>query len=216
MENEKVKPKKKVIYITLLIIIMLIISFFVIKNNYKNIKLGNNIIVQNPDSIVDNILNIKSYEANVTVKVISNKNENTYELEQKNIKEKEYLQIIRKPPEIEGMEIIFRNNKLEIKNSKLNLTKIYEEYQYVTENELDLMSFVKECSNLENEKKIINEEEQVIIDLKIKNESNKYIKYKKVYIDKKTGKILKMEIKDITQNIRVYILYNEIKINALQ
>lgn len=216
MENEKVKPKKKVIYITLLIIIMLIISFFVIKNNYKNIKLGNNIIVQNPDSIVDNILNIKSYEANVTVKVISNKNENTYELEQKNIKEKEYLQIVRKPPEIEGMEIIFRNNKLEIKNSKFNLTKIYEEYQYVTESELDLMSFVKECSNLENEKKIINEEEQVIIDLKIKNESNKYIKYKKVYIDKKTGKILKMEIKDITQNIRVYILYNEIKINALQ
>lgn len=216
MENEKVKPKKKVIYITLLIIIMLIISFFVIKNNYKNIKLGNNIIVQNPDSIVNNILNIKSYEANVTVKVISNKNENTYELEQKNIKEKEYLQIVRKPPEIEGMEIIFRNNKLEIKNSKLNLTKIYEEYQYVTENELDLMSFVKECSNLENEKKIINEEEQVIIDLKIKNESNKYIKYKKIYIDKKTGKILKMEIKDITQNIRVYILYNEIKINALQ
>lgn len=216
MKNEKVKPKKKVIYITLLIIIMLIISFFVIKNNYKNIKLGNNIIVQNPDSIVDNILNIKSYEANVTVKVISNKNENTYELEQKNIKEKEYLQIVRKPPEIEGMEIIFRNNKLEIKNSKFNLTKIYEEYQYVTESELDLMSFVKECSNLENEKKIINEEEQVIIDLKIKNESNKYIKYKKVYIDKKTGKILKMEIKDITQNIRVYILYNEIKINALQ
>ena len=37
----------------------------------------------------------------------------------------------------------------------------------------------------------------------------------KLYIDKSTGNPLKMEITDINQNITVYILYNEVKINSL-
>ena len=37
----------------------------------------------------------------------------------------------------------------------------------------------------------------------------------KSYIDKSTGNPLKMEITDTNQNITVYILYNEVKINSL-
>ena len=35
------------------------------------------------------------------------------------------------------------------------------------------------------------------------------------YLAKSQGKIEKMEINDITQNIQIYILYNEIEINKL-
>lgn len=196
-------------------IIFVVALIFVIKINYKNINSGNNITSKDADSIVNNILNMKSYEANVTIEIISNKNENTYEIKQENIGEKAYKQTIIKPSEIEGMEIIFKDNKLEIKNTKFNLAKIYENYEYIAENALILTSFIKEY-NAENETKIIEEENQIIMELKIKNETNKYIKYKTLYIDRNSGKPTKMEIKDVTQKTLVYILYNEIKIDGLQ
>ena len=52
------------------------------------------------------------------------------------------------------------------------------------------------------------------MNVQTKNE-NKYRQSKKLYIDKSTGNPLKMEITDINQNITVYILYNEVKINSL-
>lgn len=201
--------------ILILGIIFFVVLIFVIKMNYKNINSVNNITSKDADSIVNNILNMKSYEANVTIEIISNKNENTYEIKQENIGEKAYKQTIIKPSEIEGMEIIFKDNKLEIKNTKFNLAKIYENYEYIAENALILTSFIKEY-NAENETKIIEEENQIIMELKIKNETNKYIKYKTLYIDRNSGKPTKMEIKDVTQKTLVYILYNEIKIDGLQ
>lgn len=207
-------PKKKII-IWAIIILIIIISFCVIKFNYKNANLGNNISVKNKDSIVNNILNMNSYEADLTINVKSNKNENTYEMKQENIGENEYKQIIKMPNSAKGMEIIFKENRLEVKNTKLNLSKIYENYKYIAENSLILTSFIKEYKE-ENETSLQEEENQIILNVKLKNEQNKYTKYKTLYIDKKTGKPSKMEIKDITQNVRVYILYNEIKINSLQ
>lgn len=58
-------------------------------------------------------------------------------------------------------------------------------------------------------------EEEIILSTKSQGE-NKYNKYKTLTIDKKTGKPTKLEIKDVTQNILVYILYNEIEINSLK
>ncbi len=45
--------------------------------------------------------------------------------------------------------------------------------------------------------------------------SNKYNVNKKLYVDKKTAKPIKMEIEDINKKMLVYILYNEIKINSI-
>ena len=42
---------------------------------------------------------------------------------------------------------------------------------------------------------------------------NIYINTKKLYIDKKTQKLTKMEIQDNKQKNRINILYNEVKIN---
>ena len=46
-----------------------------------------------------------------------------------------------------------------------------------------------------------------------KNE-NQYNKYEKLFISKETGKPEKLEIRDTNQNIIIYIIYNNIKINT--
>lgn len=215
MKEKEVSQKRKIFIITVITVIFLLILFLILKINYKNIISGNTITSKNTDSIVNNILNMKSYEADVTIEVISNKNQNTYKIKQQNIQENEYKQIVKKPRNVEGMEIIFKNNKLEVKNTKINLNKIYENYKYLAENELILTSFIKDF-NQENETETIEEENQIILEVNIKKELNKYSKYKKLYISKETGLPTKMEIKDEAQNTLVYILYNEIKINGLQ
>ncbi len=202
---------KKLIIIMLITILIITTIFLVIKNENS----GNNIISKNTDSIVNNILNMKSFDANVEITITSNKNQNTYKMNQQNIENEKYKQTIQEPAKIEGTEIIFEENRLEIKNTKLNLSKIYENYQYISENALLLSTFVKEYKE-ESEKTQTEKDGQIILGLKIKNDENKYTKYKTLYIDKDTGKPVKMEIKDISQKVRVYILYNEIKINALQ
>ena len=215
MKEKKVSQKRKIFIITVITVIFLLILFLIVKINYKNIISGNTITSKNTDSIVNNILNMKSYEADVTIDVISNKNQNTYKIKQQNLQENEYKQIVKEPRNIAGIEIIFKNNKLEVKNTKLNLNKIYENYKYLAENELILTSFIKDF-NQENETETIEEENQIILEVNIKKELNKYSKYKKLYISKETGLPTKMEIKDEAQNTLVYILYNEIKINGLQ
>ena len=50
---------------------------------------------------------------------------------------------------------------------------------------------------------------------KVVDNTNKYNTYKKLYLDKKTAKPIKMEIEDINKKMLVYILYNEIKINSI-
>ena len=70
---------KKKYWIILLIIVIGISGIFFYKNRVKNSKIGNN---KTSQEIVDYILNISSYEVNVTVNVTSNKNSNKYILKQ--------------------------------------------------------------------------------------------------------------------------------------
>ena len=76
------------------------------------------------------------------------------------------------------------------------------------------MDFVNDYKE-SNETNVSENEEEIVLEVKIKN-GNKYIAYKKLFIDKAQGKISKLEIQDITQKTIIYILYNEIKINNLQ
>ena len=52
------------------------------------------------------------------------------------------------------------------------------------------------------------------MEAKTVDSASKYNSYKKLYIDKKTLKPIKMEIQEINKKVLVYILYNEIKINS--
>ena len=206
------KNIKKVFVFVILIILFLSIVFF-IKIYYKNMIIGNNISSKSTQQIVDNILNIKSYDSNITVKIISNKNENTYVINQTNIGDRLFKQEILEPENISGTIIMYDNGKLNIKNTKLNLNKIYEDYKYITNNQLLLNSFIEDYKNGD----ITNiEENKNNIILTVQTDINKYIVSKNLIIDKNTGKPRELQIKDGSQNTLVYILYNRIEVNGIK
>ena len=201
---------KKIIFITLVVILILaiLIIFLLNKTNVK--KIGNNSTSQ---EIVDYILNISSYEAKIEVEVKSNKNTNKYILKQQYISPDVATQEVLEPSNISGIKIIKKGNDLKLENTSLNLSNIFENYEYLADNSLDLSCFIedyKESQNSNYEEK----DNKIIMNVQTKNE-NKYRQSKKLYIDKSTGNPLKMEITDTNQNITVYILYNEVKINSL-
>lgn len=170
-------------------------------------KFGNN---SNSQEIVNNFLNISSYETIIEVDINSNKTKNKYVIKQfytaPNILEQEIL----KPENIQGIKISKNDNILKIENTKMNLSKIYNDYSYMTDNCLDLNTFINDYKI--DEKSEYEENNNEII-LHTENMDNKYIRYKALYISKETGKPTKMEIKDNNKKTLIYILYREVKLN---
>ena len=206
--------KNKKLFIFSIIIICLILITFLIKNNYNFLKTGNNMSNKSADEIKEYILNIESYKAIAEVTIKSNKNENTYKLEQKyNRKDNVYKQEVLEPENIKGVQFIYDGTNLKVENTKMNLNQIYTNYNYIESNELGLASFIEDYKQ-SNEAKYIEKNGKVILETDVKK-ANKYVANKKLYIDKEEGTIEKLEINDITQNTRIYILYNKIEINTL-
>ena len=200
--NKKKLNKKIIIFIIIIILLILIIFFFT--NKAKKIKSGNN---SSSQEIIDNILNISSYETVIEVEINSNKNTNKYIIKQKYIAPDISQQEIIEPENIQGIKIIKNKNELKIENSKYNLSKIYNDYEYMTDNCLDLNTFIENYKL--NGKEIYEEKDNEII-LRIET-NHKYNKYIELYISKETGKPTKMEIKDNSKNTLIYILYREVK-----
>jgi len=200
---------KKKYWLIILIILIAFIGIIFYKNTAKVFKIGN---TKTSQEIVDYILNISSYKLNVTVEVISNKNTNKYILTQQFASPNIASQEVIEPSNIAGIKIINDGTNLKLENSNLNLSNIFENYNYLGDNCLDLISFIENYkSNQESE--FIEEEKQIIMKTKSGNE-NKYTKNKMLYIDKQTHKPTKLEIKDNNEKTTVYILYNEVEINS--
>lgn len=206
--------KFKKTIIIFIILLILILGVILIKNNYKTSKNGNNISNKSADEIENLILNIGSYEAKANITIKSNKNQNTYVVKQKYNKEGNlYRQEILEPSRIAGTLIQYDGKDLTIKNTNLNVKKIYENYSYIESNILSLASFIEDYK--QSESKEIKEENGIVtLQVKLSN-NNKYTMEKTLYINKNENKIEKMEIKDTTQNVRIYILYNEIEFNNI-
>ena len=121
---------KKIIFITLVVILILaiLIIFLLNKTNVK--KIGNNSTSQ---EIVDYILNISSYEAKIEVEVKSNKNTNKYILKQQYISPDVATQEVLEPSNISGIKIIKKGNDLKLENTSLNLSNIFENYEYLAD-----------------------------------------------------------------------------------
>ncbi|HJJ11732.1 MAG TPA: hypothetical protein OIM48_00210 [Clostridiaceae bacterium] len=193
---------KKSKLILVIICILIIISIFIFAlNNNKKVESGNN----------DNnqILNMNSYKAQIELTVISNKNTNKYKIIQEYKKDEYCIQEIMEPENIRGVKIEYSNNTLTLKNTSLNLTNVYENYKYIAENNLFLDKFIEDFKNSENSSKEESEND-IILSTDCKTKENKYQVKKKLIIDKKTNKPVKLEVQDINQNITAYILYNEI------
>lgn len=199
--------KSKKIFIC--ISIVLIFSVFFAIFYYKNKINGNNINIESKEDIIAYVKNINQYKANIQVTVYSNKNENNYEIYQEVTKEKS-IQIVDKPKNIEKLTIEQAGNTVTIKNTKLNLEKIYKNYIEYFSNLLFLDSFSKE---LEVEKTDIDiKENSIILKLEHKQDST-YRKYSELEFDKKTMKPIKLEVKDKNQKTIICILYTDIEIN---
>ena len=189
-----------------LIIISVIVTKIFTNKPYKKIQNGNNKSIQ---EIEEYILNIKSYKAKLNIQVKSNKNENNYIITQE-VKENYEMQEVQEPSEIAGLQMAYSDGNLEIKNTKLNLNKIYTEYPKISENSLFLTEFISIYEKTES--KEIKESDGKII-MTVKNQKNTYNTMQRLYINKSNLKPEKLEITDANNNAKVYILYNEIEIN---
>lgn len=204
MKNNK--NFKLIIALCLVVVIILGIVFFRRTDNV--FKSGNN---KTSQEIVDYILNISSYEVTAEVQVFSNKNENKYIIKQGFVSPNISMQEVIEPSNIAGIKIINDGVSLKLENNNLKLKNVFENYTYLGDNCLDLISFIEDYkSSKDSEYK--EKQDQII--MKTKSRSvNKYTKEKILYIDKKTATPIKLEIKDNNEKVRAYILYNEVKIN---
>lgn len=210
---------KKIIFISILVLaIVSILIFILLKTNYKNKNFGNNMSNKNLEEIEKYILDISSYTAKMDVTVESNKNTNKYVMEQRYEKGKKSKQKILEPANIEGLEIIYEENKLTINNAKDNLKTMYENYPNLMENCLWLNAFIEDYKTEKNEGKvsIVEKNGKVIMATKTRNENNRYIYSKELHIDKEAGKIEKLVVQDINKKNLIYILYNEITVNGVK
>lgn len=202
--------KKKYWFILLIILILILGGVFFYKNNVKNSKIGNN---KNSQEIVDNFLNLNSYEVQVTVNVTSNKNSNKYILKQTFNSPNISTQEVIEPSNIAGVRIENNGTNVKIENTNLKLSTLLENYNYLGNNCLDLSSFIEDYKK--NEDSIFEENDEEIILKTNSNADNNYIQEKTLHISKQTYNPTEMEIKDNKQNTTIYILYNEVKLNSI-
>lgn len=214
---KNLKHRNVFIYAAILVMAIVIFLIFFIKNNYKILKTGNNMNNKSIEEIEQYILNISSYKAKISVTVESNKNTNKYVIFQEYISPNISKQTVIEPSNLAGLEIAYDGQQLSINNSKLNLSKIYENYEYVVDNALCLESFIKDYQNAKKEDKSKSYEKdgEYVLETKTKSE-NAFNKNKKLFIDKNTGNPTKLLIQDVNEKTVVYILYNEIRINDLR
>ena len=203
------RDKRKFFIIIFIILILLLIFIFFRKNVANIFKNGNTNISQEN---VNDILNLKSYELISKITIKSNKNENKYVIKQSYINPDYSFQEVLEPENIKGTKIIREKNQIKLENTSLNLTTIFQDYEYVSENMLDLSTFLEEYK--EGKTNIKENEKEKILEV-ILSDNNPYVGKKILYIDKDTGKPTKMEIEDDNKNKKIHILYIEVKINNL-
>ena len=196
--------KKSYIAIIVIAFFLLILLIF-----YYNVQKNGNTIINKKEIVESFLENVPNYAAEIEVEVISNKNRNKYKIKQEE-RENYSKQEVIEGNNIEGLVVELNNKTLKISNTVLNLQKIYENYNNISNNYLFLSSFIKDCKDENNEvEKIENEEEYLI---KVKLIQNKYIKEKQLYISKKTKKPIKMIINNSYHKEETSIKYINIEI----
>lgn len=178
---------------------------------YKFFLFGNNISKNRSDKIEDILSHMENYCADVTVKVTSNKTENSYEMYQE-VKNDWSMQEIKEGENVAGMKIELSGGNLKVSNTRLNLEKVYENYSNLMNNSLFLNCFANDFKNEQNETKCYEENGEKVAEVKLNSNQNTYIKYKKLYVDSKTMLPTKLEVKDNTKKETICIIYNNIEL----
>lgn len=197
---------KKLFYLIGVILLIIILLVLIFKNTTKKSINGNNM---NSQEIVDYILNINSYKAQITVQVNSNKNTNKYIIKQEYNTENGCIQEVLEPANIAGVKITQKDKNLIIENTNLNLSKMFSNYMGLDDNSLDLCNFIGEYKS--NSASTFEQKDNEIIMTTTNN--NKYNKVKVLYIDKEHVVPTRLQIKDDNQNTTIIIEYNNIELN---
>lgn len=203
-----VKLKKIVIFVIIFCVIFVILY-------YKNFLFGNNIIKnRNANKMEDILGNMNNYEAEIEITVSSNKTQNKYVMQQ--VVNGDYsMQEVIEGDSIEGVKIERNQNNLKVSNTKLNLEKVYDNYQNLLDNSLFLNSFTADFVNEVNDSNYFEENGEMIFEVKLNSNQNTYIKYKKLYVNSQTKKPTKLEIKSHSQKETICILYNNIELKKV-
>lgn len=194
---------RKMILIIILLFFLLILVFLYYKFQNK----GNTI--NNKEDLENKFLNISNYKASAKITVTSNKTVNSYNINQIEKPNYSYEEILNEENIVE-MKIELDNEVLKITNMKLNLEKVFKDYKNISDNILFLSTVIKDYLNEENEKEIIEEENEFIISVNLKN--NKYIKQKKLYINKVDLKPTKMIVLNKDKKEITSIIYTNMEI----
>ena len=197
---------KKYFYLIGVVLLIIILLVLIFKNTTKNSINGNNM---NSQEIVDYILNINSYKAQVTIQVNSNKNTNKYVIKQEYNTENGCVQEVLEPSNIAGVRITRKDQSLIIENTNLNLSKMLNNYKGLEDNSLDLSNFIQEYK-ANNESTFEQKDNEIIMTTA---SNNKYNKIKVLYIDKEHVVPTRLQIKDDNQNTTIIIEYNNIELN---
>lgn len=199
--------KRKLIILGLTVLIILILFAFIYYKTQKNV----NNINKSTNEIARYILNISSYEANLEITIESNKTINKYKIKQWYSKPNIIKQTIESPQNLDNLTMTYDGKNMKVENTNLSLSKIYQDYKYISENTLWLSTFI---DNYNDNSKIYEKEGTVIIENNVTY--NFYNVKEALYIDKKTGKPIELKIFDNSNNNRIYIKYNEIKLNKIK
>lgn len=197
---------KKLFYLIGVVLLIIILLVLIFKNTTKKSINGNNM---NSQEIVDYILNINSYKAQVTVQVNSNKNTNKYIIKQEYNTESGCVQEVLEPSNIAGVKITRKDENLIIENTNLNLSKMFSNYKGLEDNSLDLCNFIQEYK-ANNESTFEQKDNEIIMTTA---NNNKYNKIKVLYINKEHVVPTRLQIKDDNQNTTIIIEYNNIELN---
>lgn len=193
---------KKILFIFVLICLVIFgFSYYIFLNN------GNNKTI-NQDKIANKVLKrFKNYEATISTCVISNKNENYYEINQF-VTEDSMKMIINLPDNLRGIIIENTGNSLKILNTTLNMEKVYENYGLLINNSLFLNTIENDIQ--QNGFSLEKKDDEIILKVELKDSGSTYVKYKELYLDDNYNP-KKMIVKDDTKNVRIRIIYTDIK-----
>ena len=159
---------KKYFYLIGVVLLIIILLVLIFKNTTKNSINGNNM---NSQEIVDYILNINSYKAQVTIQVNSNKNTNKYVIKQEYNTENGCVQEVLEPSNIAGVRITRKDQSLIIENTNLNLSKMLNNYKGLEDNSLDLSNFIQEYK-ANNESTFEQKDNEIIMTTASNNKYN--------------------------------------------
>ncbi len=111
------KNKRLFILVAIFIVIFVVAICFFRKNDYKTEEFGNTNI-KSLENIKEYILNISSYEADISLEITSNKTTNKYKLIQKYVEPNIFKQEVLEPSNIKGLTTTYDGTNLKIENSR--------------------------------------------------------------------------------------------------